>query len=70
MRPTVLICFLFFVSCVTLWLLQLWFDIWSKEAFYKIFATDVAVCIVVIVAVFLKSESKASKKLENDESLK
>jgi hypothetical protein len=63
MKPANLICFALFVLGVVLWLLQLWFKVWTPDMFFKLSATDGAFLLVAVLWVFLVKENKASAKI-------
>ena len=69
MKASTLICFLLFLAGVALFLLQLWFQPWGAEIFFKMIVTDGVLFGVSLVAAFLIGEGKASKKLNGGNEL-
>jgi Na+-driven multidrug efflux pump len=69
MRRSTIICFLLFLSCIALGLLQLWFNLWNAETFFKILVTDMALLAVCFIWSFLVKENKENKKIDGGNSL-
>ncbi|MEJ0062446.1 MAG: hypothetical protein WDO70_04395 [Alphaproteobacteria bacterium] len=61
-------CFFFILLGVLLYLIQLWFQVWSHEIFSKIMVTDIAVFIIVYAFSFFIKEDKATDKINNDKN--
>lgn len=63
------ICFLFLCIGIVLGLIELWFQLWSHEIFFKVIITDGALFVLSFVFVFLVRENKASEKITKGNSL-
>jgi hypothetical protein len=63
MRKTTIICFALFLLGVLLGLLQLWFQPFSAEMFFKVIVTDGALLAICFIWGFLVKENKESRKI-------
>ncbi|MDP9128200.1 MAG: hypothetical protein M3N08_08085 [Pseudomonadota bacterium] len=69
MKLSTLICFLLFLAGVSLFLAQMWFQLWTPDLFFKIIVTDAALFVIGCVTAFLIKENRASDRTNKGNSL-
>jgi len=69
MKTSTFICLVFFLIGAAVFLLQLWFPVWSHEIFAKIMITDGVLFIVCFIVNFLIKETKETESLTKNKGL-
>lgn len=68
MKTPTLICFALFLLGVALWLVELWFEPWRADLFFKIIMTNAIFFAVAVVWAFLLKERKETDKIHGEKS--
>jgi hypothetical protein len=69
MNPAVLAGFVLFLIGAALFLVELWFQPWEPETFWKLIITDGVVLAIVIVGAFVWRERRDTRRLRDRKDL-